>query len=76
MAGIRSPRCFAFGPRLIPRRIVSACIRVLDGELYMQLRDGRLVPYVEWFEIRRRDPLEEMRWREVCRRMDAKRPGD
>lgn len=50
--------------------------KVWDGELYMQLRDGRFVPYVEWLDIRRRDPLEEMRWREVCRRMDRNRPAD
>lgn len=48
--------------------------RVWDGELYMQLRDGRFVAYLDWMEIRRRDPLEELRWRETCRRMDANRP--
>lgn len=49
--------------------------RVWNGDLYFQLRDGRFVPYVEWLEVRRRDPLEELRWREACRRMDANRPG-
>lgn len=33
-----------------------------DGRLYIQLRDGRFVPYLEWIEARRRDSLEEMRW--------------
>lgn len=34
-----------------------------NGTLYIQLRDGRFVPYVEWIEARRRDPVEELRWR-------------
>lgn len=36
--------------------------RVWNGELFIQLRTGRFVPYLEWLQIRKRDPLEELRW--------------